>query len=232
LRAQEDDMKFSNLVSVAVAAAFAVAMVAAPAAARTGNTKVKTKVPAASAKPKPVKAPKTSNAAKAKPPKAKPAGATKPQTSSSGAAAKSNKSTKTASKPTTSSQQGTDAKPVTGTNDLEPTPAEPGPTLPLSKAQEKLLKNENLRAKMAARLGRDPLVAASGFKNLGQFVAAVNVSNNLGIDFNMLKRLMVGRGLSLGQAIQQAKAMDATGATRIANQAVLQADADISAGVN
>ena len=224
-------MKYSNLVSLAVAAAFAVAMGASPAAARTGNTKVKTKVPTASAKPKPVKAPNT-NAAKAKPPKAKPAGATKPQTSSSGAAAKSNKATKTASKPTTSSQQATDAKPVTGTNDLEPTPGEPGPSAPLSKAQEKLLKNPNLRAKMAARLGRDPLVAASGFKNLGQFVAAVNVSNNLGIDFNLLKRLMVGRGLSLGQAIQQAKAMDPPGATRIANQAVIQADVDIAAGAN
>jgi hypothetical protein len=223
-------MKYSNLVSIAVAAAFAVAMGAAPAAA--GNTKVKTKVPAASAKPKPVKAPNTSNAAKAKPPKVKPAGATKPQTGSSAAATKSNKATKTASKPTTSSKPATDAKPVTGTNELEPTPAQPGPTLPLSKAQEKLLKNPNLRAKMAARLGRDPLVAASGFKNLGQFVAAVNVSNNLGIDFNMLKRLIVDRGLSLGQAIQQAKAMDATGATRIANQAVIQADVDISAGVN
>jgi hypothetical protein len=220
-------MKYSNLVSMAIAAAFAVVMGAAPVAARTGNTKVKTKVPTASAKPKPVKAPKT--AAKAKAPKAKPAGATKPQTSSSGAAAKS---AKAASKPTTSSQPATDAKPVTSTNDLEPTPAEPGPALPLSKAQEKLLKNENLRAKMAARLGRDPLVAASGFKNLGQFVAAVNVSNNLGIEFNMLKRLIVGDGLSLGQAIQQAKALDAAGATRIANQAVIQADADISAGAN
>jgi hypothetical protein len=221
-------MKYSNLVSIAVAAAFAVAMGAGPVAA--GNTKVKPvkpKAPAASAKPKTAKVPTTSTAAKAKPPKAKPAGATKPQTSS---AAGSGKATK-ANKPTTSSK-GTDAKPVVSSNDPGTTPAEPGPALPLSKAQEKLLKNENLRAKMAARLGRDPLIAASGFKNLGQFVAAVNVSNNLGIEFNLLKRLMVDRGLSLGQAIQQAKAMDAAGATRIANRAVSQANADITAGAN
>lgn len=224
-------MNYSDLVSVAVAAAFAAALGAGPAAA--GNTKVKPvkpKAPAAAAKPKPVKGPNTSTAAKAKAPKAKPAAAAKGQTSLSAAGTRSNKSTKAASKPAMSGEKRTDAKPVTSTNDLEPapTPAEPGPTLPLSKAQEKLLKNENLRAKLAARLGRDPLIAASGFKNLGQFVAAINVSNKLGVEFNVLKRLMVGQGLSLGQAIQQIKAMDAAGATRIANDAVLQADADIN----
>jgi hypothetical protein len=46
------------------------------------------------------------------------------------------------------------------------------------------------------------MTAAEGFRNLGQFVAAVNVSNNLGIDFVNLKTSMVDDGLSLGQAIQ------------------------------
>jgi len=49
---------------------------------------------------------------------------------------------------------------------------------------------------------------AKGFKNMGQFVAAVHVSNNLGIDFNTLKATMLGtksgtKPMSLGQAIKQ-----------------------------
>jgi hypothetical protein len=53
--------------------------------------------------------------------------------------------------------------------------------------------------------------ARTGFKNWGQFVAAVHVSNNLGIPFADLKAKMTGitpgtdlRGtpMSLGQAIQ------------------------------
>jgi hypothetical protein len=47
--------------------------------------------------------------------------------------------------------------------------------------------------------------AADGFRNLGQFVAAVNVSNNLGIDFVKLKSKMVDDGNSLGQSIQALK---------------------------
>lgn len=46
------------------------------------------------------------------------------------------------------------------------------------------------------------MTAASGFRNLGQFVAAVNVSTNLGLDFTRLKTSMVEGGSSLGQAIQ------------------------------
>jgi hypothetical protein len=43
--------------------------------------------------------------------------------------------------------------------------------------------------------------AASGFKNLGQFIAAVHVSHNLGISFSDLKARMIA-GDSLGKAIQ------------------------------
>ncbi len=50
--------------------------------------------------------------------------------------------------------------------------------------------------------GMDPITASAGFRNLGQFVAAVNVSNNLGIPFTQLKTSMVTDGKSLGQAIQ------------------------------
>ena len=46
---REDDMKYSDLISVAAAASFAVAMGAAPAAAKSGPTKVKRAKPAAAA---------------------------------------------------------------------------------------------------------------------------------------------------------------------------------------
>lgn len=46
-------------------------------------------------------------------------------------------------------------------------------------------------------------LAATGFKNQGQFVAAVRVSDNLGIAFADLKAKMVDEGLSLGRAIQE-----------------------------
>jgi hypothetical protein len=43
--------------------------------------------------------------------------------------------------------------------------------------------------------------AASGFKNLGLFVAAVHVSHNLGIPFDQLKSTMLSNGDNLGKAI-------------------------------
>jgi hypothetical protein len=47
--------------------------------------------------------------------------------------------------------------------------------------------------------------AAAGFKNQGQFIAAVHVSNNLGIPFGDLKTQMLGEGGSLGKAIHTLK---------------------------
>lgn len=46
--------------------------------------------------------------------------------------------------------------------------------------------------------------AAAGFRNWGQFVAALQVSKNLGIPFADLKSLMTGpENLSLGKAVRQ-----------------------------
>ena len=51
--------------------------------------------------------------------------------------------------------------------------------------------------------------ASAGFRNQGQFIAAVHASQNLGIPFAALKAAMIGTptqpGLSLGQAIHQLK---------------------------
>lgn len=49
----------------------------------------------------------------------------------------------------------------------------------------------------------DLKAAAAGFKNFGQFVAAVHVSQNLGIPFDKLKAEMTKDGGSLGMAIKK-----------------------------
>lgn len=77
-------------------------------------------------------------------------------------------------------------------------------TVTLTPVQQKLQRNTNLASKLEGRLpaGTDLMLAAEGFRNLGQFVAAVNVSNNLGLSFTELKMRMVDDGMSLGQAIK------------------------------
>jgi hypothetical protein len=68
--------------------------------------------------------------------------------------------------------------------------------------------------------------AASGFKNLGQFVAAVHVSHNLDIPFTDLKDKMTS-GDSLGKAIQALKPdVKAKAEAKKANR---QAKADLKA---
>ena len=66
--------------------------------------------------------------------------------------------------------------------------------------------NTKLASKLQRLLpaGTDLQAAASGFKNLGQFVAAVHVSHNLGIPFDQLKTKILA-GKSLGEAIQELK---------------------------
>ena len=85
-----------------------------------------------------------------------------------------------------------------------------------------LSQNSKLSSKLESLLptGVTPQQACDGFKNLGQCVAAVHVSHNLGIDFNALKCDMTGKAdtptatcptttstkkLSLGQAIHTLK---------------------------
>jgi hypothetical protein len=72
----------------------------------------------------------------------------------------------------------------------------------LSNPNSKLSSNlQNLLPK-----GTTPQQACSGFKNLGQCVAAIHVSHNLGIPFSDLKGKMTGSNSeSLGKAIQALK---------------------------
>ncbi|HWX56437.1 MAG TPA: hypothetical protein VN176_17765 [Verrucomicrobiae bacterium] len=77
-----------------------------------------------------------------------------------------------------------------------------------SSVSEKLTDNTKLSAKLQSLLpaGTNLQTAAQGFKNLGQFVAAVHVSHNLGIPFDQLKAKMIGPPKeSLGKAIHALK---------------------------
>lgn len=77
-----------------------------------------------------------------------------------------------------------------------------------SSVSERLQDNTRLSAKLQSLLpaGTNLPQAAQGFKNLGQFVAAVHVSHNLGIPFSDLKAKMIGPpSESLGKAIQALK---------------------------
>jgi hypothetical protein len=70
-----------------------------------------------------------------------------------------------------------------------------------------LTQNTKLAGKLSALLAKqnppitDLQMASQGFKNLGQFVSAVHVSNNLNIPFTTLKTEMLKDG-SLGKAIK------------------------------
>lgn len=120
------------------------------------------------------------------------------------ASPKSGKTTTTTNAADTTSNAGTSTTSNTETSaNTSPT----SNTVTLSPVQQKLTKNTNLASKLQSRLpeGTNLMRAADGFKNLGQFVAAVNVSNNLNISFAKLKTAMVKENLSLGQAIQELK---------------------------
>ena len=71
--------------------------------------------------------------------------------------------------------------------------------------QARLADNPNLAARLQPLLPPNTSLqtAASGFKNQGQFIAALHVSHNLGIPFDQLKTEMTGTEHdSLGKAIQ------------------------------
>lgn len=130
-------------------------------------------------------------------------------------AVKPAKSTVKATGPSKATKTTKSAKADTKKSTTTPTTTSPDQTAPatgdpvtLTKVQQKLQRNTKLADKLSDRLplGTNLMAAAEGFKNLGQFVAAVNVSNNHGYAFTELKTLMVDDGYSLGQAMQKLKA--------------------------
>ncbi len=52
--------------------------------------------------------------------------------------------------------------------------------------------------------------ATAGFRNQGQFIAALNASKHQGVPFTDLQKAMTVDGLSLGQAVRQLKTAPAS----------------------
>jgi hypothetical protein len=122
-----------------------------------------------------------------------------------------------------------------------PTPTSEHPTAPVPPATspthpaavpvpQKLAANPALVTRLQPLLpsGMTIVSAATGFKNQGQFIAALHVSHNLNIPFAQLKTAVTGSHPdSLGQAIHELKpAANVKAAVKTAEQ---QAKADINA---
>jgi hypothetical protein len=93
-----------------------------------------------------------------------------------------------------------------------------------------LTDNTHLASRLQTMLpsGETTAAAATGFKNTGQFVAAVHAANNLNIPFDQLKAKMTGsEKLSLGKSIQQLK--PDTDSKAEEKKAKKQAQADLEA---
>jgi hypothetical protein len=75
-----------------------------------------------------------------------------------------------------------------------------------NKLAQKLERNPRLAERLQQMLpaGMTMQEASSGFKNQGQFIAALHTSKNLNIPFDQLKTRMTGEDrMSLGEAIQE-----------------------------
>lgn len=116
------------------------------------------------------------------------------------------------------------------------------PSTTLNPIAQKIASKPNLSSKLQTMLpaGMTLNQASLGFKNQGQFIAALHVSQNLGIPFADLKTAMTGINpnlppgttqpststMSLGQAIQKLRpSADADGATETAEH---QTSTDLS----
>ena len=210
--------------TLAVALAASPAFAAKPMQAKSGVKVQGPKAPKSSISGQAVKATKTTSAPKTKVQNSKPPKATAP---------KAGATTKPAKAP-----KATTPKTNTGTTTTSVPPTTPtGTFVPTNPVAQKLSTKSNLLARVKGSLpaGTDLNAATAGFKNFGQFIAATNVSSNLGIDFNLLKSAMTGtdlRGLptgqptsSLGQAIQKLKpsvdgTVEASRAEKLANEQI------------
>jgi hypothetical protein len=83
------------------------------------------------------------------------------------------------------------------------TAATSGTTTTLNPVAAKISATPQLNARITALLPPNMTLAAAsaGFKNQGQFIAALHVSHNLGIPFADLQNDMTTKHMSLGESI-------------------------------
>jgi hypothetical protein len=87
-------------------------------------------------------------------------------------------------------------------------PTSTSPSIQLNPIAAKISSKPQLGARITAMLPKGMTLnqASMGFKNQGQFIAALHVSQNLGCDcFKQLQTDMTKKHMSLGQAIQDVK---------------------------
>jgi hypothetical protein len=109
-------------------------------------------------------------------------------------------STTTAASETTSGSTETSTNSGTGSTTSGSSTTTSGTTPVVSNPlADKISRNPKLAAKVASRLPSDMTLAqaSTGFRNQGQFLAAVNVSRNLGIDFVKLQTAMTGQKVTV-----------------------------------
>ncbi len=98
--------------------------------------------------------------------------------------------------------------PAPGTHGNQPKSHPPAPQTPKGGSVALEIKSHpqlNSRVEALLPAGTTLETAASGFRNQGQFIAALHVSHNLGIPFDQLKTQIVTNHRSLGQSIQMLK---------------------------
>lgn len=114
-------------------------------------------------------------------------------------------STGTSSGSSTSSGSGSSTTTASNGTTTTPTTFEP------NAISTKISKNPNQLARVKTMLPAGMTIeeASAGFRNHGQFIAALNVSRNQNVDFVQLKDAMTVDGLSLGQAAKQIRTVPA-----------------------
>lgn len=137
-------------------------------------------------------------------------------------------STATTVKPTTPASS--TSKP-SGSSTTRAPRASATPTTPVSPIAAKISSKPQLASKLTPMLPKGMTLnqASTGFKNQGQFIAALHVSQNLGIPFRDLRRDMTVKHLSLGQSIQDLK--QSANAPTETHRAERQADDDVRSTV-
>jgi hypothetical protein len=109
-----------------------------------------------------------------------------------------------------------------------------------AQSPDSVLSNSHLDTSLTTALGKSGVsipggnlqTACSGFRNLGQCVAAMHVSHNLGIPFADLQSRMTGSGaVSLGKAIKESTNAGVNSKAE-AKKASKQAEADIHASAS
>jgi hypothetical protein len=180
-------------------ATVAVFSIASVSTALPAGPKVSTKAPKVSVQaPKSsVKAPKVSTAPKSGKAQVSTKKATTTTASTKKATATTASTTSTTTPTTTTPTTTTPTTPETGT-----TPAPP------NAVSTKISGNPEQLARVQGMLPQGVTLeqATAGFRNQGQFIAALNASKSQGVNFVDLQKAMTVDGLSLGQAVKKVKA--------------------------